>query len=791
MSIEYTTGKNDYKNWIAAETAFNTESFGKFETIFTLGNGYMGLRAATEEGYSGEVRGCYIAGLFDKFPGEVTELPNIPDWTNIGIKLGGEIFSLCRGKVLFYRRELNIRDGELVRSIEWMSPSGKKTRLVFRRFVSMHDLNTAAIKIEVSPVNYSGTIEILSGIDGQVSNSGVQHFKEGNSRLYKDGTVSIISRTQESNIGLAVAVKHLFSIDGAGAAEVEQVRTGRRQILLSSGHNIMEGETFHMEKLVTVCSVRDPEFREPVFKESKSGKTVGISDKELEKNAIEKLKDAVLTGYDNLFQNHKAEWSRIWENADISIDGSDFDQLAVRFSIFHIHQMTPVHDERIGIAAKGLSGEGYKGHAFWDTEIFLLPVHIFTSPETAKKLLLYRYHLLEGARKKAEENGYKGAMYPWESADTGDEVTPKWGAVDIKTGEPIRIWGGEIEQHVTCDVVYSIWQYFEVTKDYDFMFKYGLEIMLDTSRFWAGRLEYNKAKDRYEINDVMGPDEYSEHVNNNSFTNYMVKWQMEKTLQFSGWIMENEEEVWTKVSSKLNLSMGELDDWKEKTEKIYFPEDKATGFIHQYDGFTDKKMIDLSKYRGKVGAIMEDYSWEVLEQSQVLKQADVVMLLYLGGNNFPMEVKKVNWDYYEPKTLHDSSLSAGIHAIVAADIDDVEKAYEYFKESIRIDFGENMQSCNEGLHAASHGGNWQAVINGFGGVRITADGTLRINPRLPKEWNSLKFNITWRGTLCRINVTKKELFLKLLSTIEKPFYVEVYGKKYLPDNSGKLKIFYQ
>ena len=381
-------------------------------------------------------------------------------------------------------------------------------------------------------------------------------------------------------------------------------------------------------------------------------------------------------------------------------------------------------------------------------------------------------------------------MFSWESADTGDEETPRWGAVDIKTGEQIRIWGGEIEQHITCDVVYSIWQYFEATQDYGFMFRYGLEIMLDTSRFWSSRLEYNEEKDLYEINNVMGPDEYSEHVNNNAFTNYMVKWQLEKTLKFSRWILENEEEVWSGVIAKLNYSMNELDDWKEKAGKIFIPIDEDTGFIHQYEGFTDKKVIDLSKYRGKVGAILEDYSWEDVVHSQVLKQADVVMLLYLAGDDFSRETKKANWDYYEPITLHDSSLSAGMHAIVAADMDDVEKSYEYFQESIRIDLGENMQSCNEGLHAASYGGNWQAVVNGFSGVRIIGDGILRINPLLPKEWNSLKYNLTWRGTKCSIEITKSELRLKPLSSIEEPFSVEVSSKRYLLDSSEGLKIIY-
>jgi len=778
MSITYNIGKDEYKNWMITETAFNPETTGKFETLFSLGNGYMGLRASVEEGTPGEVRGCYVAGLFDEFPGEVTELPNIPDWTKISIKLDGELFSLCNGKILFWQRQLNLRNGELVRIVEWQSSSGKITRLAFRRFVSLCNLNNAAIKIEVIPINYSGVIEILSGIDGQVSNSGVQHFKEGNSSLDKDGFISTTSRTQESNIGLTVAVKHLFYRDGGSISELEQVRTGRRRISLLSRCEVIEGKSFCMEKLVVVCSSRDPEFRE----------IAGLSDKSLEINALGKLKEASLLGYDSLFRNHKAEWDRIWDNDDISIDGPDFDQLAIRFSIFHIHQMTPVHDDQIGIAAKGLSGEGYKGHAFWDAEIFILPFHTFTAPETAKNLLLYRYRSLRGARKKAEDNGFKGAMYSWESADSGVEVTPKWGAVDIETGEQIRIWSGDLEIHITSDVVYSLWQYFEVTRDYDFMFRYGLEIMLDTSRFWASRLVYNKSEDRYEINDVMGPDEYSEHVDNNAFTNYMVMRQIEKTLQFSGWIIKNKADVWAKVATLLNLTMNELNDWKEKVGKIFLPGDKITGFIQQYEGFTDKKMIDLSKYKGKVGAILEDYSWKDVVQSQVVKQADVIMLLYLEGNDFSSETKKVNWDYYEPKTLHDSSLSAGIHAIVAVDMNEVEKGYEYFQKSIRIDLGDNIQSSTDGLHAASHGGNWQAIVNGFGGVRISADTNLRINPRLPKAWKSLKFNLTWRGTECCIDISVKELFLKPISVLEKSFYVEVYGKKYFLDSPEGIRI---
>jgi trehalose/maltose hydrolase-like predicted phosphorylase len=530
--------------------------------------------------------------------------------------------------------------------------------------------------------------------------------------------------------------------------------------------------------MVTIYTTRDADFR----REEK------VSDKELEKTAIDSLKKLIEIGYDKLLKAHKKRWNQIWEKIDITLDGPDFDQLAIRFSQFHIYQMTPVHDERLSIAAKGLSGEGYKGHVFWDMEIFILPFLIYTFPEIAKRLLLYRYHFLDGARGKAKENGFKGAMYPWECADTGGEVTPKWSGIDFKTGKPQRIWTGELEQHITCDIVYSIWHYFQATCDFDFMYRYGLEIMLETSRFWASRLEYNPEKDQYEINNVTGPDEYSEHINNNTFTNYMVKWQLDKTIQFSGWIKMNQPEVWEKVISKIKFSLNELTDWKEKVDKIYIGMDKTTGFIHQYDGFTDKREVGLLKYKGKVGAITQDYNWEEINQMQVLKQADIIMLLYLLGNDFSQETKRLNWDYYEPRTLHDSSLSQSIHAIVALDIDDIEKGYEYFERSIRIDLGKNLKNSWDGLHAASLGGNWQVVVNGFGGVRIIDDGKLRINPHLPEKWKRLRFKINWRGEKYKVDITKNKITLHPLSFMKYPLPVEINNKEYSLYPNKLLKV---
>jgi len=780
MVIKYNIGKNEYRNWILGETDFQLEYLGKYETIFTLSNGYMGVRAATEETYREETRGCYIAGLFDKFPGEVTELANIPDWLNVDLKLDGEKFDLNIGKILSYQRQFNIKDGQLTRNIEWESPKGKKTRLTFERFVSLDNIHFAALKVKIFPLNYSGAIEICSGINGQTTNSGVQHFKEGRLRFSSEGIILMTSRTQESDISLVITTKHRFNLNSKTLEAKEEVGSQRRKIFSSSRYKIKQKEELSFVKMVTIYSTRDPDFK---------GKEK-VSDKEIEKMAIDNLKKFTEIGYDKLFDAHKKRWDQLWKQIDITLDGPDFDQLAIRFSQFHIYQMTPVHDERLSIAAKGLSGEGYKGHVFWDIEIFILPFFIYTFPKIAKRLLLYRYRFLDGAREKAKENGFEGAMYPWECADTGCEVTPKWGGVDFKTGKPQRIWTGELEQHITCDIVYSIWNYFQATYDHDFMYNYGLEIMLETSRFWASRLEYNPEKDQYEINDVTGPDEYSEHINNNTFTNYMVKWQLNKTIQFSKWVKMNQPEFWKKVTSKIKLTLNELSDWKEKADKIYIGMDKTSGFIHQYEGFTDKREVDLLKYKGKVEAITQDYNWEEITQMQVLKQSDIIMLLYLLGDDFSQETKRLNWDYYEPRTLHDSSLSQSIHAILALDIDDIKKGYEYFERSIRIDLGEDLKTSWGGLHAASLGGNWQAVVNGFGGVRITYDGKLRINPHLPKRWKNLKFKITWRGEKYSIEINKNKITFKALSSIRRQLLVEIYGKDYFLHPNEILKVTY-
>ncbi len=757
MTIAYDQGKGTYKNWLVTETDFASANLAKFETIFSLGNGYLGLRAATEEHYQGETRGLYLAGLFDEFPGEVTELPNLPDWLGVEISLAGEKFNLNRGQILSYERSLNLKDGQLVREIKWRSPQGRESSLIFKRFVSKDNLHLSGMKVRITPLNYSGKIKIKSGFNAQVTNSGTQHFKEGDQRVLAEGQIYITAQTQQSDIFLAMAADHNFFQNGQSFEAEQRTITNRRQLFEEFTFELEENKEFILEKLISIYSSRDREFLN--LKDSD-----GIKEKVINQS-IADLKVASQKGYDKLFQDHQQSWAELWQQMDITIKGADFDQLALRSAQFHLLQMTPAHDSRISVAAKGLSGEGYKGHVFWDTEIFILPFFIYTFPEVARKLLLYRYHTLTGARKKARENGYKGAMYAWESASTGEETTPKFGEVDVITGKPIRIWCGEIEQHITADIAYAIWHYYQATGDQDFIFKYGAEMILDTARFWASRLEYNQEKDQYEINDIIGPDEYSEHVDNNAYTNYMVQWHLKKAIEITNWLGEEQKNVWQDLKNKLDLKDEELEKWQKKAAKISIPLQEDNGLIPQFEGFMEKKEIDLSAFHGKVGAVVEAIGWEEVNNAQVLKQADVIILLYLLGDNFSQQIKKVNWHYYEPKTLHDSSLSPSVHTILAADMDELEKSYKYFNRSSRIDLGDKMDSSDQGLHSASLGGIWQAVVNGFAGLRIQ-DGKLRLKPSLPEKWDQLQFKLNWQGQKYLVKISEDNIRVENQDTTE-------------------------
>ncbi|UOY05928.1 hypothetical protein L0P88_18550 [Muricauda sp. SCSIO 64092] len=742
--MQYNQGEGELKNWIVTETDFKTKVQGKAEVIMSLGNGYLGTRSCTEESYLGQVRNTFVSGTFNK-PGknDVTELPNAADMLGMDIFVNGELFSLEKGSFTNYNRHLNLKTGELKRSFRW-SFKERTYDFEFRRFVSFQDLHLICSEVNITPQDDNAHIQIKSGINGQVTNSGAQHFEEGEKRIFDKEYLQMLQTTTASEITFVHNTHHYFS--GTQAEVSSRFEMDRRKVVMFYESFLGKGTTLHLTKISNIHTTRDQELD-------------GMSLEEIRSMSLESLKIQSKKGYNTLLDESAKAWDAYWQRMDILVDSENqYDQLAIRFAQYQLLTMAPKHDPRYGIGAKGLSGEGYKGHSFWDTEIFLVPFFTYTFPEIARSLLKYRYITIAGARNKARENGYRGAMYPWESAWADDgEVTPVWGAADIITGEATKIWSGFIEQHITSDIAFAVWQYYMITGDDDFMEKYGYEILLDTGIFWSSRLEWNEEKQEYHINNVVGPDEYKEHVNNDAFTNHTARWCMENASRYYDILKTENSELFQTLNQKLHLDE-EIAELRTRFDKVYLPQPNQDNVIPQDDDYLSLRQMDLTKYKNQkqVGSIFKDYNLDQVNQIQVTKQASVVMLMYLLEHKFDHAIKKANYEYYEPRTLHDSSLSLSTHAILAADIDNLPLAYALFERAARIDLGPNMKSSDHGIHAASLGGIWQILVCGFGGVRML-DGKLRINPKLPPQIKEITYPINWKGNYLKIKVSEEKI----------------------------------
>ncbi len=735
--LKYNQGTLELENWLVTEEQFSEQNLGKTESIFCQGNGYLGLRATTEENYNTQVRNLFVNGTFNKVDeAEVTELPNAADLIEMEFKINDKKLNLELGKIVNYQKELNLKNGEITREFRWQYSNIDLT-FKSRRFVSLANKRIIGQKIEITN-NGDETIdvELLSGINGQMTNTGAMHFNDGNKRLIDNKYLQMHTKTTESEIDFIYHLVHQFS------EEVESlILMDRRKIFNRYRFNLKANKSIKLEKLANITTTRDFDYQQ-------------MDITEIKKVAIAEIIECNNQGYENLLQNSAMAWEDYWLENDIKIAGNDFDQLATRFALYHMRVFTPFNDPRMNIGAKGLSGEGYKGHTFWDTEIFCLPPQIFTNPKVARNLLEYRYLGLNGAREKANKNGYIGAQYPWESAwMTDGEVTPVWGAADIVTGESTKIWSGFIEQHISADIAYAIWLYEQMTGDQDFMENMGYEMIFETATFWASRAEYNQELDRYELHDVIGPNEYKEHINNDAFTNYMAKFNVDYALEIVD-KLTGEEQIKLQDYIKPEL-------WQKFSQKLYLPEINDDGLIAENDTFLELEDIDLTKYKNQnhVGTIFEDYNLEQVNQLQVCKQADVLLLLLLKENLFTDKIKKVNWDYYEARTLHDSSLSLSTHAILASDMKNPELADKLFKMACEIDLGQNPKSSDHGIHAASLSGIWQGVIFGYGGIRMV-DQYLRIMPNLKNDWQSLKFKIVYQNQPLEVMITHELMEIK-------------------------------
>lgn len=720
-----------YTDWTLTESQFDPEQLHSRETVFTIGNGYLGTRGSFEEGYPHALPTTLVHGVYDDVPVVYTELVNCPDWLSLQVIVNGERFRLDRGEIISYERQLNLRCGLLTRSLRWRSPKGHTLDLKFERFVSFADPQVLGLCCQITAIDFKGTIEVQASINGYSDNQGFNHWEQlDQGKIEKESDrpsdnegIWLQVRTRGSRIELGMAAK-LTVIDVE--ANLQMTNTPGYPTAIAT-FNVVKGQTINIEKLVTLFTSQETEH--PV------------------QAAQDKL--ARLPSYATLLESHRQAWTKIWEHSDIEIGGNVQAQLAVRYNLFQLLIAASPHNDRVSIPAKTLSGLGYRGHIFWDTEIFILPFFIFTQPAIAHNLLTYRYRTLNGARRKASDSGYKGAMFSWESAATGDEVTPLWSMPNDPYAKAVRIWCRDREIHISADIVYAVWQYWQATGDDLWLRDYGAEIVLDTAIFWMSRLEWNAKLKRYELCGVIGADEYHEQVNNNTFTNRMVQWHLEKALAVYDWLQQEFPDRATELFQKLQLTSEQSLKWKEAIAQIYISYNQETAVIEQCDGFFQLKDIDLSTYEPRDRSIQAVLGMDATNESQVLKQPDVLMLLYLMRDEFSdrHDSLQKNWNYYAPRTdsTYGSSLTSAIHAIVAANLGESSEANHHFLQAAMVDLEDNRGNTPDGIHAASAGGIWQAVVFGFGGIQLKDDKPVA-NPHLPNSWTYLKFKLQWHNT---------------------------------------------
>ncbi len=716
--------------WLVVETEFDPQRLHHIETVFTIGNGYLGTRGTFEESYPGAWPATLVNGVYDAVPVGHTELANAPNWLPLTVLVNGERFGLERGQVLDYRRTLDLRTGVLSRLVRWRSPGGYSIDLHFERFASLADPHVLAIRCRVTALDFEGEVEVRAALDGHVDNRGYAHWyavDQGG----EGKRIWLHSRTRTSHIDLAEAAS--LGVQGGKGTQVSAMDCLGCPTLLARGR-LRPGQTMVADKLVVLYTSR--ENTDPLVAALRHLEQLTVSGQ----------------GYAELLAAHQAEWEKYWATSNIVIASDDEAQRAVRFSLFQLLAAAPRHDERVSIPAKALSGFAYFGHVFWDTEIFMLPFFIYTQPRLARNLLLYRYHTLPAARRKAAGGGYQGAQYAWESADTGDEVTPTW-VLHRVDGSPVRIWTGDQALHITSDVAYGVWQYWRATSDDDFMAGYGAEMILETALFWAGRVEWNARLERYEINRVMGPDEYHHTVNNNAFTNEMARWHLQAARQTLDWLQRARPAQAAQLTARLDLTPARLAQWQEIGERLSISQDPGTGLIEQFEGFFRLKDVDLKTFEPRQQSMQVLLGIEGANAHQVLKQPDVLMLLCLLGDEYDRLTRQVNWDYYAPRTDHTygSSLGPAVHAILACELDMPDVAYSHFMRSARADLEDVRGNASDGLHAASAGGLWQAVVFGFGGLKVTSTGW-SVTPRLPSHWQRLAFRFYYRGELHEVDL---------------------------------------
>ena len=729
--------------WNVTETEIKKNRMPFWETVLALSNGIFGVRGSLEEtnvDYE-EYPATFVNGVCGYQPYQhIWKLPgypetrhailNICDWTKIDLTVDGEKFSAAKSELLAHKRTLNMKNGTVEREFKWKTSAGKIINVKTMRFVSMVRRHVAALRYEVEPESEC-EIKFTSELNLDTKSKVIEgKHKKINSVVQKSGAdiVNMKITTSDDKVALAQA----YSLNGKS-----------ENLIYEFAKKVKAGKKIILDKFFSVYSTMD------------------ASEKEIAPLVEKEISAARETGFDNLLAAQKDFWKNYWNDADIQIEGNLQDQQAVRFSLFHLRQSNPEAPNR-SISATGLSGDGYCGHVFWDTEMYMIPAFIYSQPETVRNLLEYRYSILDKARERAIQMQGKGALFSWNSVK-GEECGHVYEA-------------STAEYHLLPDIAFAIGLYDRLVGDDDFSYKKGAEIIFEMCRFMVDRgccVEHKAGK--FCINVVCGPDEYGCGVNNNAYTNEMAKWMFDYAVTLYERMKRYAPDVLAALTKKINFSENEIADWKNAADNMFLQQPDENNVIPQDDSFMDMDPVNMDLIP-KNTDIRHFYHPLNLWRMQVVKQADVLLLLFVLGNKFSKEVKKANYEYYEPKTNHGSSLSPCIHNIIACEIGLLDEAYDFFRQTALMDLNDFKNNTKGGVHSACLGGCRMTIVNGFAGMRDYPDSDYLIfNPVLPKAWESYSFKIAYKGSRIKVKVAVDGVEYKLLSGA--PVKIESNGEK--------------
>lgn len=718
--------------WLLHETSINeaVQHYRKNETLMALCNGYLSLRGSFEEetiqlGHAGtymngfyEFHQLHYGEKFSGYPDKSQVMINLPDPKSVVLTINGHTFSLDEGKVLHFERQLDIHSATLTRSLIWESPTGNQVQIDSLRFVSATHKHLACLQYQVKALNFSGAVTLESAIALNRSNIsraddpriGVT-FSDDIWRIHdvnqQDNLVQVSGKTSDSQLTFRCTVASVFS----GTQVTTQFQQNIDKASLIAQGTLQQGDTLTLHKYMCYDRL---EVTEP-------------------KAFLQTMQQQ---GFDALLTEHKVWWNHAWAQMDIQIEGAQPLQQAIRFNMFHLTQSVG-KDGHTNISAKGMTGEGYEGHYFWDTEIYMIPFFLYTQPEIAKQLLMFRYNTLDKARSRARELGHnKGALFPWRTIN-GDECSAYYPA-------------GTAQYHINADVAYALQLYYNVTQDHEFMENYGLEMLLELSNLWMVMGVFDPEKDNaFCIQEVTGPDEYTCMVNNNLYTNAMVKHQigfalkcLDKNFKLNAHTQKLVEQFDRNLAEKI-------------VERMYLPYSDRLQIYMQDDAFLSRPVWDLANTPRNKFPLLMHYHPLTLYRHQVCKQADVVLAELLLSDQFSLEQKRRDFDYYAKITTHDSSLSTCIYGILACELGDMEQSYNYYIKTARTDLDDFHHNAKDGIHAANMAGSWMGVVYGFAGMRLN-QGVLSFNPKLPPSWTQYTFPVHIQNKTLKVSINANQ-----------------------------------